>query len=537
VTVNEQTPKETAFETAAHAQWDRATALQRDTAQAIVDLLAQTQQRLAALLADQPTDWQQWALPALRKQVELYLSEFAAAAGQNLGQAAEIAHDVGQAMVDAPLAAGPDKAGHGVELQVFLPRLDRRQLIATQHFMTSKLSDVSAAAARRINTELGLVVTGLSTPSQAATAVQAALDGAPRRRALTIARTELGRVFSSATQGRMEQAQRKGVLGLKKKWRRSGKLHSRHSHDLADGQVVDVDKPFVVGGEELMFPRDPKASAANTVNCGCVHLPHMDHWRVSLPAEKPFTAEELAASPEKRDIEEIRQRATRLHLRSSGGGSGQDLRWRSTPAPPLVAEDLALRREVLAAGSAEGAVGEYLAARDARTGQVWPIVTSGNRERVDIPSDLWSALTNPKSQVILHHNHPDSGSLSGQDVAVALANAGCAAAYAHGHDGTTYAVRPGLSGHKSDFRMLEMVARTTVGRQLERQVQKGRLWPNEVASYRRHAINEALARAGVIDYTVSWSPDVEPEWANLKETFEAAIAAGSDMVKGHLKDA
>ena len=129
--------------------------------------------------------------------------------------------------------------------------------------------------------------------------------------------------------------------------------------------------------------------------------------------------------------------------------------------------------------------------------------TSGQRERVEIPSAIGDALANPAGQIVLHHNHPDSGSLSGQDVAVVLSSVGCAGAYAHGHDGTTYGARPGPLGHRTNFRVLEMVARTTVGRQLERQTQKGTLWPAEATAYRRHAINQTLARAGVIDYTVS----------------------------------
>ncbi|MFC7455521.1 hypothetical protein ACFQPI_20940, partial [Insolitispirillum peregrinum] len=348
--------------------------------------------------------------------------------------------------------------------------------------------------------------------------------------------TELGRAFSAAAQGRMTQAT-KSLPGLKKKWRRSGKIQSRHTHDLADGQVVDVDKPFVIGGEEMMYPRDPAASASNTVNCGCMVIPHMEHWRTSFPAEKPFTTAELARSPEKRDIQEIRNRAPSAYLRSSGAGAGQDLRWRSTPAPPLAAEDLALRREVLAAGSAEGAVGEHLAARDLQTGRVWPVVTSGQRERVEIPSELGNALADPTGKIVLHHNHPDSGSLSGQDVAVVLRNVGCAGAYAHGHDGTTYGVRPGPLDHRADFRVLDMVATTTVERQLGRQAQKGRLWPAEATAFRRHAINQALARAGVIDYTVSWSPSASADWELLKDAFETAIEAGTDMIRGHLKDA
>lgn len=528
---------DSAFDGAVGAVWDQAVAIQKDTAQGVLDLLTDAAAQIDQLLARQPTDWQQWALPQLKKQIEQEMAAFGAAAGQTLGAGAEASFEAGIRLVDQPVAAGNGAAEPGIVLQAHLPRLDRRQLMATQTFLTAKMADVSAATARRIDRELGLVVTGLATPSEAATAVQAALEGAPRQRALTITRTELGRAFSAAAQGRMTQAT-KSLPGLKKKWRRSGKIQSRHTHDLADGQVVDVDKPFVIGGEEMMYPRDPAASASNTVNCGCMVIPHMEHWRTSFPAEKPFTTAELAASPEKRDIKEVRARASQTHLRSDATGSGaQDLRWHSAPSPPLEAEDLVLRRQVLAAGSVEGAIGEHLAARDLRTGHVWPVVTSGERERVDIPATLKDALLDPTGQIVLHHNHPDSKSLSAQDLAVVLAHPGCAAAYAHGHDGTTYKVQPGPLGRRGDLRALDMVAQTTVGRQLERQAMKGRLWPAEVAAYRRHAVNEALARAGVIDYTVAWSASAHTDWDMLKDAFENAIAAGADMIRGHLRDA
>ncbi len=45
--------------------------------------------------------------------------------------------------------------------------------------------------------------------------------------------------------------------GLRKRWRHSGKIHSRLTHDVADGQVQPVDEPFRVSGGRLMFPRDP----------------------------------------------------------------------------------------------------------------------------------------------------------------------------------------------------------------------------------------------------------------------------------------
>jgi hypothetical protein len=45
---------------------------------------------------------------------------------------------------------------------------------------------------------------------------------------------------------------------------------TREAHVRADGQRVPVNEPFQVGGELLQFPRDPRGSAGNVINCRCV---------------------------------------------------------------------------------------------------------------------------------------------------------------------------------------------------------------------------------------------------------------------------
>lgn len=43
----------------------------------------------------------------------------------------------------------------------------------------------------------------------------------------------------------------------------------RDAHARADGQEAQLDRPFVVDGEELMFPGDPNGSASNIIGCRC----------------------------------------------------------------------------------------------------------------------------------------------------------------------------------------------------------------------------------------------------------------------------
>ena len=43
----------------------------------------------------------------------------------------------------------------------------------------------------------------------------------------------------------------------------------RDAHQEADGQIVPVDGTFIVGGEEMRHPGDPRGSVENVTNCRC----------------------------------------------------------------------------------------------------------------------------------------------------------------------------------------------------------------------------------------------------------------------------
>src|SRR5690625_2994305 len=87
-------------------------------------------------------------------------------------------------------------------------------------------------------------------------------------KALTIARTENHRIRQTASQNAREEAQEAGLI-LKKMWVSSHGDRTREAHEDADGQIVDIDQPFEVDGEELMFPGDPSGSPENVINCRC----------------------------------------------------------------------------------------------------------------------------------------------------------------------------------------------------------------------------------------------------------------------------
>ncbi|MFE8644134.1 hypothetical protein ACFX58_03505 [Sphingomonas sp. NCPPB 2930] len=295
-------------------------------------LLAADQQVVAALqgaraqilqqLAAQPADWERWQLSQILAQLETTLTGAAGRAGTAADTALRQAWQQGEDTVDKPLAA----AGYNVEMR--LPLLDTRVLAALRTFTVGRMNNVAAEAVGKISQQLGLVTIGSITPFQAIQAVQQLLGSTSPQRATTIVRTEVGRAFAVAGQQRLEQAAEL-VPGLQKQWRRSGKIHSRWTHDLMDGQVVDVSKPFKVpsagGGIDLMqCPHDPKAPVNQVINCGCIAVPFVKGWQMMTPGAKPFSERELQLDGRKAALDQAAKRAgRRVELKTSQESAGK----------------------------------------------------------------------------------------------------------------------------------------------------------------------------------------------------------------------
>jgi hypothetical protein len=92
-------------------------------------------------------------------------------------------------------------------------------------------------------------------------------------RADTIARTEGLAAVNQARQESWDQLIDQAGFDrseVKRTWHATQDNRTRDSHFSMDGQTVGMDEPFETpGGEELMFPGDPSASAAERINCRC----------------------------------------------------------------------------------------------------------------------------------------------------------------------------------------------------------------------------------------------------------------------------
>ena len=92
-----------------------------------------------------------------------------------------------------------------------------------------------------------------------------------QNRSTVVARTE---VINASNRGDIIGA-RETNLDLKKEWltsidgRERDGTDSPFDHASADGQQVDLEDSFIVSGESLDYPGDPRGSAGNVIQCRC----------------------------------------------------------------------------------------------------------------------------------------------------------------------------------------------------------------------------------------------------------------------------
>jgi hypothetical protein len=259
----------------------KADRLEDDAVKRAMKILNDARKEVAATVAS--TEWQAYMLPQMKASIERAMNEYGHRYGVELRDTQRTLWEQGIDMVDIPLRE--------VGILAALPEIDTTMLAVLQDFSADLIDGLSKDAMKKINSELTLGLLGQKTPYEVMETIGRNLKDkgifkSLRHRAETITRTEAGRVLEAAGQARKEKAAQV-VPGLKKQWwyGHSPKM-PRIDHMMAHGQIRDVDKPFDVGGEQLMYPRDPHGSAKNTINCGCTSIPYHEDWErtVNQPA-------------------------------------------------------------------------------------------------------------------------------------------------------------------------------------------------------------------------------------------------------------
>lgn len=89
-----------------------------------------------------------------------------------------------------------------------------------------------------------------------------------RDSAIRAARTAVTGAQNAGRQDSYVAAEKMGI-NVYKRWVATKDGRTRHEHGMADGQTVPADKPFDVGGYELMYPGDSSGPAHLIYNCRC----------------------------------------------------------------------------------------------------------------------------------------------------------------------------------------------------------------------------------------------------------------------------
>jgi hypothetical protein len=221
-----------------------------------------------------PASYTSARLKALKAQIDRVAAQFGQQASARIGALQQKAYTETSVAVDAAVAAGTGSV-------LVHPVIDRQALSIVQGYTADLITGVSQQASTAINGAIQRAYMGGGSLTDLIKKIGSALNDGEftglfseiGERASCIAMNETMRVHSLASQARMEDLVTRHS-DLRKEWMHlPASFKPRLTHELANGQTQKVDEPFRVGGEELMYPRDPSGSAENTINCHCINRP------------------------------------------------------------------------------------------------------------------------------------------------------------------------------------------------------------------------------------------------------------------------
>jgi len=227
-------------------------------------LLEQARTEVAARIAE--TEWQAYRIAQLKESIDRAIVGFSQRYQVEQNTALKNIWNAGLDVVEAPL----HRAGI---MQVIgsLAEMPLEALEIMQGYSADLIKGLAADAIKKVNGEIMMGILGQKTPFEVMQAIGRTLDdkGVFRNiavRAEAIARTEMGRVHSTAREARMQDVMKANPdLGWMKKWLSSHKFHPRPNHAALDGVMVPVDKKFPGG---IDYPHAPGLPASEVVSCG-----------------------------------------------------------------------------------------------------------------------------------------------------------------------------------------------------------------------------------------------------------------------------
>lgn len=192
----------------------------------------------------------------------------------------DIGYDIGGKVMDA-LVQGTqeDEKASGVFVeQKALPSVSMVSEAIVRRLLTfagTKVKEIDSVTLKLLRAALADgVAEGESIPQLAKRIDDLYLDEIIPNRSTTIASTEVVSASNFASHEAASQFSGQYGIQLKKQWLATEDDRTRPTHADADGQEVDLDEPFDVGGAQLMYPGDFSlgAPASEIIRCRCTQI-------------------------------------------------------------------------------------------------------------------------------------------------------------------------------------------------------------------------------------------------------------------------
>jgi hypothetical protein len=230
----------------------------------------------------------------LLSQVNRLLFDTEAELRVEIGKGISAAGDAGVGML-------PQMAAVGSNVTLSTVGISSHLVEQIKEFAWGRVSAITNDAQAKIRAELSLGLLGQKTPQEIAGAIAGTLERPGifkgiAERAEVITKTEMGRAFSMAAQKSFESAI-DTLPELQKMWLHAGHPKSPRIYHLhLNGNIKDIDQPFLVGSIIMMYPRDPKAPIGEIIGCGCMHVPYMAAWGTKEQFVKSWEKAQKAAN-------------------------------------------------------------------------------------------------------------------------------------------------------------------------------------------------------------------------------------------------
>ena len=134
-----------------------------------------------------------------------------------------------------------------------------------RQFGAKKIMQVASTTIRQIRETINQGISDGLSERDTADLIRLRAPIIAASRAQTIARTE---THAAANYAAHESFASTGIEA-RREWVSATDERTREAHADANGQIVGMNEPFIVGGEELMYAGDPSGSAENVINCRC----------------------------------------------------------------------------------------------------------------------------------------------------------------------------------------------------------------------------------------------------------------------------